>query len=101
MLVACATPDPLPRPIPAPMVQPAPTQACALHDDAVANLAQRYGEAPVAGGVMAQGGLIEVFTTPSGATWTMVVVRPDGLTCMVASGEGWRNLRWKIEGSGT
>ncbi len=91
MLTACATPDPLPRPIPAPMVRPAPAQACAPRDTVLGHLAKKYGEAPVAIGVTNKGGLVEVLTTSDGNTWTIIVTTPQGLSCFVAAGEGWRS----------
>ena len=51
-------------------------------------------EAPVAVGVTSAGGLVEVFATDDGATWTIVVTTPQGRSCMVAAGEGWRAVPW-------
>lgn len=52
-------------------------------------LGERHAEAPVAYGLAANGGLIEVFTTADGATWTMVLTMPNGMSVVVGSGEAW------------
>ena len=62
-------------------------------------LAKKYAEAPVGLGVTSMGGLVELLTTKDGLTWTIIVSTPDGASCLVASGEGWRRLDWTNEGS--
>ena len=64
--------------------------ACSPRNDVVGHLAKKYGEAPVALGVTNKGGLVEVLTTGDGTTWTIIVSQPNGTSCMVAAGEGWR-----------
>ena len=53
-------------------------------------LAQKYKEAPIAGGVTSTGGLVEVLTNGKGETWTIIVTSPEGTSCLVAAGEGWQ-----------
>jgi hypothetical protein len=65
---------------------------CAPRDTALAHLAAKYGEAPVAVGVTSKGGLVEVLTTGDGGTWSIIVSMPNGTSCLVAEGEGWRNM---------
>jgi hypothetical protein len=64
--------------------------ACNARKDVLGHLAQKYGEAPVAIGVTNKGGLVEVLTTGDGNTWTIIVSRPNGTSCLVAAGQGWR-----------
>jgi hypothetical protein len=64
---------------------------CYPRDALHAHLAERYGERP-AGVGLAAGQLIELLTRPDGASWTILVLRPDGLACPVAAGEDWRNV---------
>ncbi len=64
--------------------------ACNPRDNVVGHLAKKYGEAPVAIGVTNKGALIEVLTTSDGSTWTIIVSMPNGTSCLVAAGEGWR-----------
>ena len=63
---------------------------CNPRTEVLGHLAKKYGEAPVAIGVTNKGGLVEVLTTGDGNTWTIIVSQPNGTSCMVAAGEGWR-----------
>jgi hypothetical protein len=49
------------------------------------------GEAPAFAGLTAAGALLEVLVGPDG-TFTAVFTFPDGLSCPVATGEGWRHV---------
>lgn len=64
----------------------------------VDKLAGQYAEAPVAMGLASSGGVIELFTSADGATWTLVLTMPDGLSRMVAAGEGWTTVPITIAG---
>ena len=55
----------------------------------VEQLAERYAETPVELGITSEGAVLELFITPGGATWTMVVTLPNGLSHVVATGESW------------
>lgn len=55
-------------------------------------LSKKYSEQPIAMGLAANGGLIEVLTSRKGLTFTIIVTMPEGDTCMVAAGEGWEDL---------
>ncbi len=52
-------------------------------------LGDSYAEVPVAFGLAQNGGLIEVFASADGATWTMVLSMPNGLSYVVTTGEAW------------
>ncbi len=65
-------------------------QVCGTRDTVLDHLARQYQEAPVAGGVTSRGALVELLTTADGNTWTIIVSTPDGMSCFVAVGEGWR-----------
>ncbi len=52
-------------------------------------LGDGYAEVPVAFGLAENGGLIEVFASADGATWTMVLSMPNGLSYIVTSGADW------------
>ncbi len=55
----------------------------------VGQLAARYSEAPTALGLTSDGAVIELFATADGATWTLVITLPNGLSRVVATGESW------------
>ena len=63
---------------------------CDTRVHVLGQLAKKYGEQPVAIGVTNKGGLVEVLTTSDGNTWTIIVSMPNGLSCLVAAGQGWR-----------
>ncbi len=63
---------------------------CNQRDNVLGHLAQKYQEVPVAIGVTNRGGLVEVLSTGDGKTWTIIISTPDGQSCLVAAGEGWR-----------
>ena len=74
------------------MARPAPAQStdAGLPRAALVEvLGDRYAELPVAFGLAENGGLIEVFTSADGATWTMLLTMPNGLSYVVAAGEAW------------
>ncbi len=57
--------------------------------DVVEQLGAQYAEAQTAVGVTQEGGVIEVFATDDGSTWTLVLTKPDGTSRVVAAGETW------------
>lgn len=59
---------------------------CAPRDAVVAKLASGFGEQPVATGMTDDGGQLEVWMSPKTGTFTVLVSRPDGSTCIVSSG---------------
>ncbi len=66
-------------------------QVCAARDGLLVQLEQKYGEVPVAIGV-ADGRLVELLTAKDGMTWTIILTSPKGVSCLIASGEGWQPL---------
>lgn len=70
----------------------AQAQQCDQRAKVIGHLAQKYQEAPVAIGVTTSGGIVEVLTSGDGSTWTIILSNPNGTSCLVAAGEGWRAL---------
>lgn len=80
-----------------------PAQAqhvCTNRSDVLGHLADKYSEAPVALGLASNGGVIEVLTSNSGNTWTIIITMPSGTTCMLAAGESWERLPLIVAGQG-
>jgi hypothetical protein len=50
-------------------------------------LSKQFGETAFASGVAADQ-QIKFFGNPRTGSWSMVVIRPDGIACIVAIGEG-------------
>ncbi len=69
-------------------------QQCDQRTKVLGHLAQKYKEAPIAIGVTSSGGIVEVLTTGDGETWTIILSTPNGTSCLVAAGEGWRTIRF-------
>ncbi len=65
---------------------------CNNRDKVLGMLAAKYKEVPVALGVTNNGGLIEVLSAGDGNTWTIIITTPQGMSCLVAAGEGWRKV---------
>jgi hypothetical protein len=74
------------------------TPACHSHADLTKMLDQKFAEQPSALGLQANGHLVEVFVSDDGTSWTIVVTRPDGWSCIVAVGEHWEALPGPIAG---
>lgn len=52
-------------------------------------LAESYGERPVADGLADSGQLVRLYRSEDGATWTLVLVSPIGVACLLISGRAW------------
>ena len=63
---------------------------CYQRERIVTLLAAKYKEVPVAIGVNLKGDLVEVLSSEHGHTWTIILTTPEGLSCVVTAGEGWR-----------
>jgi hypothetical protein len=71
----------------------AASPSCAPRTELLKQLSARYSEAPVAVGLASNGALIELLTSGSGSTWTLIVSQPNGASCLVAAGESWQDLK--------
>ncbi|WP_377191268.1 hypothetical protein [Ruegeria meonggei] len=67
-------------------------QNCAPRSDVVNRLAETYGETRRGIGIARQGAVIEVFTSDRTGSWTITVTLPDGMTCLVASGQTYETM---------
>lgn len=65
---------------------------CGGYADAAAALSSRWGEAPVGGGLDAQGNLVQVWANLDTGTWSVLVLTPGGPACLVASGDNWQAM---------
>lgn len=66
--------------------------ACVKRTELIKHLEAKYHEAPAAVGLADNGSLLEVFASKSGETWTVTVTMPNGISCMVATGQQWQDL---------
>jgi hypothetical protein len=68
-----------------------PPVACGPHTDVVKALGDKFHETQSATALTSTGTLLEVLTASDGSTWTIIVSRPDGLSCVVAAGQNWQD----------
>ncbi len=61
-------------------------RVCTNRSDVLGHLAKKYSEAPVALGLASNGGVIEVLSSNSGKTWTIIFTMPNGISCMLRMG---------------
>ncbi len=71
---------------------------CAPHAEMKDHLKQQYTEVRIAIAFSGNGQLVEVFSTGDGATWTIVVTTPNGLSCILIAGETWEGRRKVAQG---
>ncbi len=67
---------------------PGGQQICAPRAALVEKLKAEFNEEPQSVGVTHSGGLFEVLSSESG-TWTVLATGPNGVSCLVLSGDGW------------
>ena len=76
---------------------------CAPREQVVAGLATGFDEVRRGAGLTAapdgRAQVVEIFTAASGS-WTIVVTRPDGQTCLVASGQAWEDIAEELPAKG-
>ena len=65
--------------------------ACGKRDAVVAKLGDKYGEVRRGGGLTGSTAIFEVWASESTGTWTILKTTPDGLTCVMAVGDGWQD----------
>ncbi len=65
---------------------------CGNRDTIHERLAQKYDEAPVIRALSGTGNLVEMLASPDG-TWTMIVTRPGGPSCVVSTGDMWQPVQ--------
>ncbi|MBT8423711.1 MAG: hypothetical protein KJO67_01950 [Silicimonas sp.] len=75
-------------------------QNCGQRAAVIASLADRYGESRQSIGMATEGRVIEVFASLESGTWTITVTLPNGMTCLVASGQSYENLNEPLQPAG-
>lgn len=67
----------------------AQSSPCAERERIVSRLTTKYGETRQSIGLGANNGIVETFASDETGTWTITVTMPDGMTCLVASGQAF------------
>lgn len=66
---------------------------CAPRQTILDILEQQFKEHPIAIGVNRYGRLLEILASERGDTWTIVLTSPEGVTCILDTGEAWHQTR--------
>jgi len=72
---------------------------CNKRSEVMKNLSANYREAPTALGMASNGGVLEVMTSRDGKTWTVLLTKPDGTSCLVAMGNSWETVKYIAAGT--
>ncbi|SNY48405.1 hypothetical protein SAMN06297129_1437 [Pseudooceanicola antarcticus] len=67
-------------------------QACAPREVVVNRLAEGYGETRRSIGIGSNNAMVEVFASDDSGTWTITMTSPQGITCLIASGQAFESL---------
>ena len=67
---------------------------CGNHKDVVAFLGKKYKETRIGMGLINAGQMMELYISAEG-TWTMLITRPDGLSCFGPVGKNWMHIKAK------
>lgn len=85
-------------PLPA---QTQPQPRCLDRAIALDLLENRFGETRRAMGVAQGNAVVEVFASADTGNWTITVTLPSGMTCLLASGHGFENMKAALPTLGT
>ena len=66
--------------------------SCAPRDNIVTKLENTYGESRTGAGLKGTTSIYEIWASEDSGTWTILLTNPDGVSCIMASGEYWRDL---------
>jgi hypothetical protein len=64
---------------------------CQSQDNMRADLKRKFNESPVAQGT-SRGVLVELFVSPDGRSWSIIMTGPNGLSCFGGDGADWQNI---------
>lgn len=74
------------------LAPPAAAQGpCFDRDALAAQLSERYGECRAGMGLQDPETLIETWTSEDTGTWTLIATRPNGTSCVLATGVAWQD----------
>lgn len=71
---------------------PAWGQACADRESITKSLTETYKEHRRSGGVVSERQIFEIWVSEAG-TWTILRTHSNGVSCVIASGDGWRDFK--------
>lgn len=72
---------------------PAEAASCAMREQIVEKLTSSYHESLTATGLQNAEALVEIWSSPESGTFTILVTRPNGISCVVSTGEHWTTIK--------
>jgi len=73
---------------------------CENRESIVVKLQEMYNESHVASGLESGSKMVEIWTGENGS-WTILITRASGISCVVASGNNWMSLEDEDQVLGT
>lgn len=73
---------------------------CGARDAVLSTLAGTFGETRRGLGLAGNGAVVELFASAETGSWTVTVTLASGMTCLVASGEGWTAVDDRLPADG-
>ncbi|WP_323763873.1 hypothetical protein [Marinovum sp.] len=65
---------------------------CMPRDHMVDSLSSKFSESLAGGGLQTEQRLIEIWRSSDSGSFTIIMTRPDGISCVVAAGEYWHDV---------
>ncbi|QIE54673.1 hypothetical protein G5B40_03990 [Pikeienuella piscinae] len=62
---------------------------CGERTSIVAALKKKHGESAAGVGIAGETAVVELWSSAETGTWTILLTRPDGVTCLMAAGHAW------------
>ncbi len=66
---------------------------CGDRDKIVTHLQSKYQETHRASGLESETKMVEIWTSGDSGTWTILITRANGVTCVAAAGQNWLDLK--------
>ena len=76
-------------------------RACAPRDSVLSRLADKYGETRKSIGLGTNNQMVEVFASDDSGSWTITVTLPNGMTCLMATGQAYETMAGLLPAAGT
>lgn len=73
---------------------------CGKRDTVVTQLTEKYGETRRGMGVANNNSVMEMFASDTSGSWTITVTMPNGMMCLVASGQGYEAMAEELPAKG-
>jgi hypothetical protein len=70
---------------------------CQPRDELTKTLQTRFGEHITGAGLQSETQVIEVWSSVETGSFTVLVTRPDGVSCVVATGQNWLSFSKLVE----